>query len=71
MSNVLTRRIMNRAEDMKLLPVDSKHYRTGYVIDPEKREILVMTERHNKGQAIILPFQVVRELCEIAEVYCG
>ena len=64
------RKIMDRAEDMGFLPVDSKCYRTGYVVDPDKREVLIMTERRNRGHAIIVPFKVMKEIAEIAEVYC-
>lgn len=61
-------RILSKAEEMGLLPVESQHAGVNYVIDPESRRVLIMAPRGKERHAVILPIAAVKELAEAAGV---
>ncbi len=61
--------ILERAEEMGMLPIESEIHRVAYIIDHERKEIGIVYPRNNQDCAAILPFKLVRELAEVTKVF--
>ena len=63
--------ILEKAEAMELLPVESDHRGVSYIFDPESKRVLIMSTQGKTRRAVILPNDAVRELSEAMKVLCG
>lgn len=70
MKNIRRKSVMlEHAEEMGLLPIESEFHRVAYIIDHERKEIGIVYPRNNQDCAAILPFKLARELAEVTKVF--
>ena len=65
------RKMLLAAEEQGYISIDSEaNNRTHIILDKDRREAAIIRERRTGRQQVVIPFAVLKELAEIAEVWC-